>query len=216
MPALQLASAVVENAINGVLKTQAHTHSSMVQLRGKRLTVFLDVLPQGFTLVFDDKVMVVNGPDTFEAAADVVDAHTCIIKTKVSVLPELSKTSHLTALIQKGDLNLVGDLSIAQKVSELLSSTNIDLEEALAHYTSDVFAHSAFSFFGKVHKKALSVVTSLSLQGGELITEERPIAARRQAVTGFTLQVSKLRDDVERLQAKLNAYERSLKAEKES
>jgi ubiquinone biosynthesis protein UbiJ len=107
-------------------------------------------------------------------------------------------------------------LSIAQSVSELFASANIDMEEALAQHTSDVFAHSAFKMFGKVHKKAMSVVSSLSMQGAELITEERPIAARQQAVRGFGQFVGQLRDDVDRLEAKIEAYERMLAAKKEN
>ena len=210
MPAQQVVAAAVETAINGLLNTQAHTDSVLSKLSGKRFTLFLDVLPRAITLVFDDKVVVLSTPENFDSATKNVDAHTCIVKTKLAVLPQLSQTSQLTPLIQRGDLDLVGDLSIAQHVSELFSSANIDFEEALAQRTTDVFAHSVFSFFGQAQRRVSAVAEKLGVQVGELITEERPIAARQQAIRGFGLQVALLSDDVEQFAEKLNAYEQTL------
>ena len=210
MPARQLMTAALEHALNAFLDTQTAVHGKLEALRGKRLSVFLDVLDKGITLVFDDKIIVVNGPDTFVEAKSDVDASTCIVNTKLSVLSQLSDTSQLTSLIQKGDLELVGDIAIAQQVSDVFAGKHLDFEEALANYTSDVFAHSVFSVFGAIHRKATTIVQSLAMQGAELAIEERPIAARQQGVEGVGQQIEQLRDDAERVRLKLERFEKNM------
>lgn len=217
MPALQLLTAGMEAAINGVLRShrkkqqrknqQPNTQPSLEKLTNKRLTLFLDVLNTGITLAFSEKVVVIAGPATFEEAKNAIDADTCVIQTKVGALSALSDTSQITRLIQQGDLNLVGDLSIAQSASELFASNNIDFEEVLASYTSDVFAHSVFGLVKKFHSKVVKTADALAWQAAELVTEERPIAARKQGVTGLGMQISALRDDVDRLEAKISLAE---------
>lgn len=207
----QLVSATLENVINRFLATQTALQSQLKALQGKRLCIFLDVLDEGVTLIFDERVMVVNGPDSFEQAKSDLQSDTCVINTKISVIGKLSDTSQLTTLIQNKELDIAGDLSIAQKVSDILASDNIDLEEALAHYTSDVFAHGVGTFFSLVHKKAKSYVDTFSKQASDVGLEERPIAARRQGVEGVGMQIETLRDDVERLSLKLNLYEQRVR-----
>ncbi|MBO1256929.1 SCP2 sterol-binding domain-containing protein [Alteromonas sp. 5E99-2] len=207
MPARQLANAVLEKAINSFLSTQPKTQSSLSELKGNRVVLFLDVFKDGLTLVFDDDVLVLNEPQTFVEAKENIDSKTCIIKTKLAVLSELSDSSQLTSLIQKGDLALVGDIAIAQKLTGLVSANNIDLEETLARYTSDVVAHTLFSGFKSIHKKVTSIASSLSVQAAEFVTEERPIAARKQGVEGVGMQIGMLRDDVDRVTSKMDLLE---------
>lgn len=207
----QLVTSVAENAINRFLATQPAVQPQFKALQGKRLSVFLDILNKGITFVFYDNVLLINGPDSFEQAKAELDGNTCVIKTKMSVIGKLSDASQLTSLIQNKELDIAGELSISQKVSEIVSSGKFDLEEAIAHYTSDVFAHGVSGLFSAVNKKAQYYFTALSGQASDIALEERPVAARRQAVEAIGMQIEKLRDDVERTSLKLERYEQHVR-----
>ena len=145
MPALPLLTATIETALNKVLSLDPDAAAKLSQLQGKRLVVELDDLKQRFALVFSCKVDVLALADAPGPAGD----DECVIKTRLSVLPSLRDTSQLTRLIKSGELEVNGELAIAQAFSGLLQSLNIDLEEQLAIRTNDVIAHELFGLAAK-------------------------------------------------------------------
>jgi len=208
MPLGAFFSAALETSINQTLLSQPETAQRLHKLAGKRLVVFLDVLPQGLTFVFSNKVDVLIGPATFEEAKTNVDSDTCIIRTQVSSLDKMKDASQLTNLIQNNALSLVGDINIAQSVSEMAKSVNIDIEDWLAKHTTDVFAHSVVSIAKKTHSTVLQKLALLSGQMSDVVLEEKPIAARKQAIASFCSDVSALRNDTARVEARLQRLEK--------
>ncbi|MFC3094825.1 ubiquinone biosynthesis accessory factor UbiJ [Alteromonas sediminis] len=200
-------SATIETAINAALASQPRTTEQLASLHGKRLILFLDVLPQGITLVFSDKIDVLSGPATFSDAKASVDSDTCIIQTQAASLDKLKDTSQLTQLIQNKSLSIIGDITIAQQIGDMAKSVNIDIEEWLAKNTTDVFAHSVVSVAKSTHAMLLNKVSLFSAQMADVVLEEKPIAARKQAIDSFCIEVAKLRDDTARIEARLKRLE---------
>lgn len=205
MPAISLVTATLESALNKVLSLDPDATAKLSRLQGKRLVIELEDLKQRFALVFSSKVDLLALSESPTAVAD----GECIIKTRLSVLPRLRDTSQLTQLIKSGELEVNGELAIAQDVSALLQSLNIDLEELLAVKTNDVFAHELFALVGKAHTQLKVIGSKAEAIVGSALTDEKQLAAHKLAVLHFSDQVSSLRDDTERFEARLNKLERS-------
>src|SRR5690606_20467159 len=105
MPVAQLVTAVIETAINKLLAMDDHSTARLVPLAGKQLKIELREFPWPLTLVFNDKV------DVQANSAAEVD---CTLKLSISTLNKLQDTSQLTQLIQNRELELLGDIHVAQ------------------------------------------------------------------------------------------------------
>ncbi len=71
------------------------------------------------------------------------------IKLKPSVFFALFKGEDLTDLLRQDKIHIHGDVKTAQLLVDLLSATELDLEELLSQYTGDIVAHEV----GKTAKK---------------------------------------------------------------
>lgn len=208
MPASALVTAAIEQSINRLLHLDPDTSSRLRGLAGARFTLYLDVLPYGITLCFSEQVDVLAETQSFDALTQALPRQHCVIKTQLSVLPALAQSSQITRLIQQGQLALEGELNVAQQVSGLFQQLDIDWEEQLAQHTGDVFAHTAFSATRKMAEQVSGFLSRAGAGLGNALVEEKKLAAHRLAVMHFSDQVSELRDDVERAEARLRQLEK--------
>ncbi|WP_216027007.1 SCP2 domain-containing protein [Aestuariibacter sp. A3R04] len=215
MPAQALFTATLETAMNQLLSLDEDSDDRLRQLAGKTLIVYIADTPIALRLVFADNVNVLAEQSTFSETVKALDKQSCCIQVSLDVLPQLKQSSRLTALIQEGKLTVEGELAVAQQASGLFQGLSIDWEEVVSQYTGDVVAHTLFASANRVHQTMLSVVNNAKAGLGNALTEEKQIAAPALAVTHFCDQVSDLRDDVERLQAKLNKLEAILLVKQE-
>lgn len=117
------------------------------------------------------------------------------------------------AAIQRGDVVLSGDTDIAQQYRELLDRLRPDLEEELAGHIGDGAAHQ----LGRFARAALdfgrrAADTTVRNAAEYFAHESRDLVSRpegRQLLDG----VDSLREDVDRLEARLELIERRLAAD---
>ncbi|WP_338518964.1 ubiquinone biosynthesis accessory factor UbiJ [Alteromonas gracilis] len=211
MPTSSLVAATIETTINKVLSLDEGSEQRLKALNGARLTAFVSPLPYGITLSFSNRVDVLTEHESFDHVVTHLGSKDCCIKTSMSTLPELKETSQLTRLIQQKALFLEGELQVAQQVSALFQQLDIDVEELLSQKTNDVFAHQTVQVAKAVHKKSLSVLSSLGRVVGNSLVEEKQLAAHRLAVMHFSDDVNALRDSTDRLDARLRQLEEKLK-----
>lgn len=203
MPAAQLASAILEATINKLLDMDEQSAQRLAPLSGKQLKVELQELPWPLTFVFSDKVDVL-----VDATAEV----DCTLSLSLSTLTKLQDTSQLTQLIQNRELELIGDLHVAQSFSVLMKELHIDWEEQLSVYTGDVFAHQTM-------RSAQQLGQSVKHSAGQFrdllrdaALEEKAIAAHPVAVEAFYQDVNQLRADTARFEARLNLLRSKMKS----
>ena len=207
MPTSALASAFIEGGINKLLDLDEASAARLASLKGARLIVYLEPLPNAFMLVFSERVDVLSVYDSFDETVANLSPLDCCISTSMQTLPQLKETNQLTRLIQQNKLNVEGELAVAQKVSALFQQLDIDVEEIIAEKTSDVFAHQSVKTVKAVQEKASKVFAALARNLGNVIVEEKPVAAHRLAVMHFSDEVNALRDDTARLEARLKQLE---------
>jgi ubiquinone biosynthesis protein UbiJ len=109
--------------------------------------------------------------------------------------------------LRGGAVHIEGDAEVAQTFSELLTAARPDLEEELSRVVGDVAAHqmgnaarTALGFARRAHDTFLQNVA-------EYLQEEGRDVPNRTEAEEFLHGVDRLRDDVDRLEARLKLVE---------
>ncbi|NLG76336.1 MAG: hypothetical protein GX535_08870 [Xanthomonadaceae bacterium] len=112
------------------------------------------------------------------------------------------------AAVRGGSVHIEGDAEVAQTFSELIKHARPDLEEELSRVIGDVAAHqvgtAARSMLGFAQRAAETLAQNVS----EFLQEEGRDVPSRAETDEFISDVDKLRDDVERLEARIAELER--------
>jgi ubiquinone biosynthesis accessory factor UbiJ len=112
------------------------------------------------------------------------------------------------AVLQRGDVRIDGDAELAQKFRELALLLRPDLEEELSLLLGDVPAHQvgrlARAVMGWTHKAATTTVRNVAEFLGH---EQRDLVPRSEA-DQFLRGVDSLREDVDRLAARIDLLTR--------
>jgi ubiquinone biosynthesis protein UbiJ len=126
--------------------------------------------------------------------------------------PDVAITGSLVTLammagedsIRDGSLDLAGDAGTAQRFQKLLEHARPDLEEELSAFIGDSAAHSLGELargFGRWARQSRSIMRD---NIREYLQEESREAPSRYEVERFTRDVNRLRDDVDRLAARIS------------
>jgi ubiquinone biosynthesis protein UbiJ len=104
--------------------------------------------------------------------------------------------------IQEG-VSINGNAAVAKQMQKIFTELELDWEEALSHYTGDVLAY-------RIHKQARSTrdwlqqsIESLSHTSSEYLREEVRLTPTQVEFERFQQQVTTLKQDVERTEARL-------------
>ena len=114
------------------------------------------------------------------------------------------------AAIRDGSLDLSGDAELAGQFQQLLSHAKPDIEEELSGIVGDVAAHRMGEFARGLGQWGREARSTMGANIREYLQEESRDAPSRYEVERFNADVSKLRDDVERIEARLNRLQGSI------
>lgn len=109
--------------------------------------------------------------------------------------------------IRDGSLDMVGDMEVAQAFQTLLAYGKPDIEEELSGLIGDVAAHRLGEITRSVGAWSKEASSTLRQNVTEYLQEERRDVPSRYEVEAFTKKVDALRDDVARVEARLNQLE---------
>lgn len=112
------------------------------------------------------------------------------------------------AAIRAGSVHIHGDAEVAQTFSELLKHAQPDLEEELSRVIGDVAAHQVGSVARAALGFARKAADTFAQNVSEYLQEEGRDAPSRTEAEEFISGVDKLRDDVDRFEARLTLLER--------
>ena len=109
-----------------------------------------------------------------------------------------------------GRVTLSGDTALAHDFGATLAGLDIDWEEPLSKFTGDLVAHEVGQAVRQVKRYAGQTGERLARDLGEYLTEEARLLPPPAEVEAFVEEVDRLRDDTERLEARVKHLERSL------
>jgi ubiquinone biosynthesis protein UbiJ len=108
------------------------------------------------------------------------------------------------AAIRNGDVDLTGDAATAQRFQKLLEFAKPDIEEEMSRVIGDVAAHRLGQFARGIGDWARETRSTMGDNVREYLQEESRDLPTRYEVDRFSQRVGTLRDDVERIAARLN------------
>lgn len=170
----------------------------LAALEGRRLHVRVKFTPwSGAAAASDGRLQLSRHA---EGTADVTITGTPL------ALMALSRESPMD-VIRRGDVRLDGDGETGEKFQELLTLLRPDLEGELARVIGDVPAHGLASLASRVLGLGRNVARTQAQNAGEYLTHESRDLVPRAEAAGFLHGVDALREQVDRVAARVGALE---------
>ncbi len=101
------------------------------------------------------------------------------------------------------DIEMHGDMELAQEVSFLSRHLSWDFEEDLARVTGDIAAHRIAGGARRARDWSRDAALRLAQGATEYWTEESPVIASAVKVRAFVAEVAELREAVDRLEKRI-------------
>jgi ubiquinone biosynthesis protein UbiJ len=166
----------------------------------------------------DGKTIVIRVRDTSLAMAVEIDNEIIVLKSASEKEPDVVLAGSLFTLarmaappsgngggaIRGGELDVSGDAYTAQAFQSLLRLARPDIEEELSHLIGDTAAYRAGEFARGLRNWALDARATIGTNIREYLQEESRDLPSRYEVERFAHDVEALRDDVARLEARVN------------
>jgi len=192
----QVLTAVLELLINKALLLNVNKDSSLQDVSGKTITLELAELtfPLSFTVGSAARVIV----------SSLTDCSDCTISTSVNTLKKLKAEQQITQLVKQGELDVIGDVKIAQQFAAIAQSLEIDWQTELAKHIGDVPSHKMVQFGNKLTNAVNKHSTQLQADVSEYVVHEKRLVATNGQITHFKQQVTEVANKVDTINTRIN------------
>lgn len=195
MDALEAVLRPVANVLNRNILESTPARELCEQLSGTVIAIRVqDTALAAYFIIADDALAMVASTDQ---EPDV------IICGSLITLARMAGESGETA-VRDGSLDLSGDAELANQFQQLLSYAKPDIEEELSGVIGDVAAHRLGELARGLGRWSRDARSTMGTNIREYLQEESRDAPSRYEVEKFSSNVGTLRDDVDRLEARLN------------
>lgn len=201
LPPLVLAG--LEIAINRYLRLDPDTLTRLAPLTGKAIAVELRGLDITLTMApHSGGIQLLNHYHG--------EPHTTISGAPMS----LARTGYSQdrGALFAGDVEIRGDVTLGQRFEAILRDIDIDWEEQLSRVVGDVAAHQVGNLVRDTLAWSARSMDTLGRDLGEYLQEESRQLPQRDEVEGFLSAVDTLRNDVERLEARVKRLQTRIDA----
>lgn len=195
----QILIATLESAFNRLLSLDPEAAAQLAELEGHVICLQLQGLNISLYLFPSaEDVMIL---DSFDAEADTTVSGTPLALVKLGLAND--KQAEMFA----GDVEISGDLRLGRKFNRIFASLDIDWEEQLSKVVGDMAARSLGNLTRDLFSWKQRNRQSMKMNTAEYLQEEIHFLPSRSEVDHFLRQVSQLRDDVSRFEARLKKLE---------
>jgi ubiquinone biosynthesis protein UbiJ len=179
--------------LNRNVAQSAKAQALVGQLDGRALSLAADGTPLAFTM------RVTGGRIELTERTGTADAE--ISGTPLALLSLAGANGERS--LRAGAVRIAGDAEVAQKFRDLLRHAQPDAEEELSRMIGDVAAHQVAGFARALFDWGRRASNTLSTSIAEYLQEEGRDVPTRTELDEFLRDVDTLRNDVERLDARL-------------
>ena len=182
----------VEVALNAAIEGSSAARADLTRLSGKVIALKLEGLPLTFWFL--------PQPGRLTVAADYHG--TADIEVRAPAASLMGAALRGDEAPPRG-MHVNGDAETAQVFSRLLKQADLDWEELLSRYTGDVAARQVGNVVRGIGRWGRDAAERLGRDFADYLQYESRDLPPRREVQGFLDQVDRLRDDAERLDARL-------------
>ena len=192
MPALVLAG--LEITLNRYLSLDPETQSRLAGMTGKLIAV--ELRGMGITLYMAPHSGGIQLLREYDGSADAVISGTPVALARVGIGEE-------RGLLFAGEVEIRGDVTLGQRFESVLRELDIDWEEQLSRLVGDAAAHQIGNLVRDALQWGAKSMDTLGSDLTEYLQEESRQLPQRDEVNKFLAAVDVLRNDVERLEARV-------------
>ena len=191
----------LERALNAMLALDPVASGRLAGLHGRVVCIRLTGIDVGIHVVpgHDGRVRLLG---SVEGEADAT------LSGSPLDLMRASDREQGHAQLFAGRVQIDGDTAVAQRFSEALGGLDVDWEEQLSNLTGDVIAHDVGRGVRGVRREGERIGRSARENLSEYLTEEARLLPHQFQVEDFLADVDTLRDDVDRLEARIALLEK--------
>ena len=190
-------AAGLETALNPVLRLDPDTQARLAALEGKVIAIE----PEGLGLT----VYLLPGA----RGVRVLDQYAGEPTVRIRGTP-LALARQWRGQQSPGGITVEGDAAVGREFQTALAQLDIDWEEQLSRLVGDAAAHQAGRFWRELQAWSRRTGDILRRDGGEYLQRELRVLPPRPAVEQFLSAVDTLREDADRLAARIERLRRWL------
>jgi len=188
---------IVETVINRYLALDPEMLEKMDAFSGKVIKLEIIGINKALYMMPDSRGIQVS--TEYEGEVDTTLRGTPISLFKMGMVSDAAK------LLLKGEVEISGDTRLGHQFKNIFSQMDIDWSEPLASLVGDVFAYQVQQSGKKIGWWGKDAIKSVSRSFSEYLQEESRDVVTETELNIFNDDVDKLRDAVDRLQAKIDA-----------
>ena len=192
--------ALLGRMLDGALDLDPETRRALDRLSGK--VVDLDITGAGtLRLRIDgEHVRVEPRDETFDPDVTIRGAPFSLLRFVLAGDRE--------TLILSDEVSLHGDIALATRLQQIAARMDIDFEEAFAQHFGDIAAHELMRGMRGLGGWMRAAGAALLADMSEYLRYEAAVTLGMEDIGRFTHAVDEIRDDVERLEARVGRLER--------
>ncbi len=197
-PTLSTAAlAAFETALNGALALDPDTLTRLQALDGK--VIALEFVPPGVTLYMAPGAEGLRLMGQFGAEPDATLSGSAFAMARLAMTPRGTPARGLFA----GEVTIRGDVDLGRRFQDIFKAIDLDLEEHLSRLTGDVVAHQLGDMMRGLAAWGRRAAENLGRDTADYLQEEVRVTPTRSEVDGFAAAVEALREETDRLAARL-------------
>lgn len=192
-----LAFASLEEAINRCIALDPDAADKLARLHGRVIAIEI----AGPEL----RLYMIPGPGRLQVLSRFEGEPDCLLRGSPMALACMdSKGEKGAEQLFSGKVEISGDTELGHRFGTILGGLEIDWEGQLAHFTGETLAHEIGDGLRSVAKWGRRSLETLGKDIREYVQDEARLLPERQEIKGYLDRVDTLRDDVERLEARIN------------
>ena len=188
---------LIETELNRCVSESTAARELLARLRGSSFAVHVEGLGLTAVLHADDERLRLD--------SDATNASATLRATPLDLLRLLNADG--VSGVKRTRADLSGDLEVAERFARLLKLARPDLEEEVAKWVGDVPAHALGEAVRGAAAWFARAGAALRMNAAEYLQEESRAMPAPLEARAFYADVERLRDDVERVSARLKRLE---------
>lgn len=187
--------AIIEAALNSYLKLDGEAFAKSASIRNKIIQLHIKGL--------DLDIFSVVGEADIQVLGEYAGTPDATISGSLAGLIRLGGSDDSASAMLESDVEIFGDMRVAEGFSRLLSESSIDWEEFLSKAVGDIPAYQAGSTVRKGNEWVVETTDAMKRNVAEYLSEESRIVPAKAEVNGFMEAVDDIRMTADRLEARI-------------
>lgn len=195
--------ASIEKIINKALALDVASQQKISVIAGKSIAIHITDVNSGFYIVGGENELRLQS--SFEGEPDVT------LKGSTRSLAKLMVAKDKTIAMLASDIEIIGDIAVAQTLQSVFSELNIDWEAQLSHLTSGVVAHEFSNIAKSLNGWVRNTFSHFADDVKEYLGEEAPFTTPKGKVDAYFNELDEIKMRMDRIDAHITRLNEALK-----